>query len=145
MVGRTFIRSDDTFSGRQQIREQYQEMADTIRGVLDMIPPRMQPAVKRYLSHVSDVIARGARAADVAEFSAKIDEWTETEKSLTAAIAREQPISITVGRTVTTPKQGVIDADGITDTAGQYLEKLADVNPLVLVGIAVGLILLFKR
>ena len=142
-LGATFIRSEGTFSGRQQIREQYQQMADTIRGVLDIVPPRMQPAVKRYLNHVSDVIARGATARDVAEFNAKIDEWTETEKSLTATSI--QPVTIRTTPTIAIRKQGVIDADGITDTANRYLEKIADVNPLVLVGIAVGLILLFKR
>lgn len=146
MVGSTFIRSDDTFSGRQQIREQYQEMAETLRGVVHLVHERMQPAVKRYLNHVSDVISRGATANDVAEFNAKIDEWTQTEKALMAAAnAPGQPVSIAISPTVTTRKQALVDTDGISDTAAQYLDKLRDVNPLLLVGVAVGLILLFKR
>jgi len=101
----------------------------------------MRPAVNRYLNHVSAVIDRGATASDIAEFEAKLAEWTETEKSLTASVS--VPVAISVSPGVTVRKKALTAP--MTDTAVEYIEKLSDVNPLLIIGIAVGLLFLFKR
>lgn len=144
MFGSVFIRSESTFSGRQQIRERYQELADTLRDIVHLVPDRMRPAIQRYLNHVSDVIARGAIAADVAEFEAKLDEWTETEKSLIASMP-SPPVAIGITPGLTTRKRALVEPALTTGTAGQYLEKLSDVNSLLIIGVAVGLMFLLKR
>lgn len=133
-----------TFEGRQKYRDQYQEIADTLRGIIEYLPAQMQPEVKRYTRHIADVIAKGATASDLSEIKGKLAEWTDLEKKLLAP-APGKPIAIAVSPEISVRKKVLTEPASITDSAGQYLSAIQDVNPLYIAGAVVVLFMLFKR
>ena len=65
----------EEFMKRQDVRDQYQEIADNIRMMAPTLPAHLKPIVISYLPHISSVIARGATASDLSEIKAKATQW----------------------------------------------------------------------
>jgi len=74
------------FREAQAVRDEYNAMADSLR---DNLPSMPESAVKRsmsvYLPITRSVIARGAKASDLAELKAKFAEWAEMSSAAAAA------------------------------------------------------------
>lgn len=136
--------SEATFADRQKIRDQYQTYADTLRGIIDQVPARMQPEVKAYLNHVAQVIARGATAQDLSEFEAKLKEWSALESQLVAT-PTIKPVTIAVSPTVGTRKQAVSEPVVDLPKVNDLVASLKEIPTPALIAGGLLLYLLLKR
>lgn len=72
------------FQERQAIRDEYNALAGSIVGLLPTLTGPVKDAITFYRATIDSVVARGAKAADLAELKEKAAEW-RAMSSMTAA------------------------------------------------------------